>query len=336
MTTILVTGIGGFLGSAYARHVLETTDWQIVGLDRLDEAGSLSRVPSPHWGRVKFIWHDLRAAINPVHHDALRQNFRYCVHFAAASHVDRSVKDPLGFIMDNVVGTANLLEFVRAMPETPEKILHFSTDEVFGAADPNVEFGPYAAHHAMNPYAASKAAAEALIPAWATTYGLPLVVTHCTNAYGPGQYAEKFVGLCTSLVRKGATVQIHARNGEPSSRYYIHSSDVASAVQTILEKGGTMRDRKSGKFNIGSAEEHSNLFVAKSIAMALGKELRYELVDNVASLPRHDQRYAVDTSALRALGWEERVDFATGLAETVRSYATTSASASSVAPGPSR
>jgi len=263
------------------------------------------------------VWHDLRAAINPAHHEALRQKFRFVVHFAAASHVDRSVKDPVGFIMDNVVGTANLLEFIRAQPEWPEKILHFSTDEVFGSAEPGESFGPYARHYPMNPYAASKAAAETLIPAWATTYGLPLVVTHCTNAYGPGQYGEKFVPLCADLVRRGATVQIHARGGEPSSRYYIHSSDVASAVQTILEKGGLMHGPTSGKYNIAAKEERSNLFVAKSIANILGKELKYELVDNVASRPRHDQRYDVDATALEALGWAERVDFEAGLRDAI-------------------
>jgi dTDP-glucose 4,6-dehydratase len=316
-TTILLSGIAGFLGSAYARHVLETTDWDIVGLDRIDEAASLSRIPSPHWGRIKLVWHDLRAAINPAHSEALRQKFRFVIHMAAASHVDRSVKDPMGFIMDNVVGTGNLLEFVRAMPEMPEKILHFSTDEVFGSAEANVEFGPYAAHHGMNPYAASKSAAEQLIPAWATTYGLPLIVTHCTNAYGPGQYAEKFIPLCIDRIKRDATIQIHARGGEPSSRYYIHSEDVARAVQVVLEKGGTMHDRRTGKFNIGAEEERSNLFVARSIAQVLGKELRYELVDNVASRPRHDQRYAVDSSALRALGWKEEVSFEEGLRLTI-------------------
>ncbi len=262
MTTVLITGIAGFLGSAYARHVLETTDWEIVGLDRIDEAGSLSRIPSPHWGRIRLVWHDLRAAINPTHHDALRQGFRFVTHFAASSHVDRSVKDPVGFIMDNVIGTANLLEFVRAMPEWPEKILHFSTDEVFGSAEPGESFGPYARHYGMNPYSASKSAAEQLCPAWATTYGLPIVVTHCTNAFGPGQFAEKYVGLCTGLIERGATVQIHARDGVPSSRYYIHADDVSSAVQAVLERGGLMRGPTSGRYNISSGTERSNLDIA--------------------------------------------------------------------------
>lgn len=307
MTTILLSGIAGFLGSAYARHVLETTDWDIVGLDRIDEAASLSRIPSPHWGRIKLVWHDLRAAINPTHSEALRQNFRYVVHMAAASHVDRSVKDPMGFIMDNVVGTGNLLEFVRAMPEMPEKVYVQSTDEVFGPADGGENFTPYDRHWAANPYSASKSAAECLCSAWAMTYGLPIVVCQGTNIVGPSQFIEKYVPGTIAKVKRDAVVQIHARGGAPSSRFYIYVDDVARAVQTILERGGTMQSPNTGKYSFSADAEHSNLYVARKIAQLLGKELKYELVDFVSSRPRHDQRYAVDSSALRALGWAPQV-----------------------------
>lgn len=310
-TTILLTGIAGFMGSAYARHVLETTDWNIVGLDRLDEAGALSRIPSPNWGRVQFIWHDLRSPINAEHHAALRQPFRYVVHMAAASHVDRSVRDPMGFIMDNVVGTGNLLEFARHLPEQPQKILYFSTDEVFGPAtdEPFDEFSP---HTPANAYAATKSAAEQLCPAWANTWDMPITITHCTNivgegATGLGQHAEKYIPKAIATIRSGAVLQIHARDGVPSSRYYVHHDDVARAVQVILERGGVLGGAQSGRYNIGGLEELSNLLVAQKLAALLDKPLNYELVDFVASRPRHDQRYALNSSRLEALGWKPEI-----------------------------
>lgn len=320
MTAILVTGGAGFIGSHYIRHVMETTDWEVVALDRLEEVARLqtaSELCLRYRPRLRFVWHDLRAPI-PDDHEALRQQFKYVVHMAASSHVDRSVRIPMQFLMDNVIGTGNLLEFVRRMSKQPEKTLYFSTDEVFGPSDIGGDgFGPYDSHFPCNPYAASKSAAEQLIPAWASTYGIPLSVTHATNVYGPRQHHEKFIPSTVRKVHAGEIVQIHARNGVPSTRYYIYCDDVSRAVQTILERGGCIGSRSTGKYNISGLAEHSNLDVAVEIAALLGKPIRHEMVDFVSSRPRHDQSYAVDGSALQALGWKAEIDIHEGLRRTV-------------------
>ena len=316
MTRILITGAAGFLGSHLVRYLRrERPDWQITALDRLDEAASMARL-SP--GESNFIWHDLRAPLRPaaIGCAELLRPFDYIAHLAAASHVTRSVVDPLGFIADNVMGTAHLLEYARSY--VPKKLLYFSTDEVYGPAPEGVSFDEYSAHFPTNPYAASKAAAEALIQAWAITYGLPLCVTHCTNAYGEGQYAEKFIPLCASKIRRGELVQIHSTDGVPSSRYYVHAEDIAAAVVTVLEKGGLMGGPVTGKYNISGDAEMSNLEVAQRIAGLLGTELNHELVDFVPDRPRHDQRYAITSTRLEALGWKQRIGFDDGLRRAVR------------------
>ncbi len=317
MKRILVTGGAGFIGSHFIRFILETTDYVVVSLDRLDEAANLGRLYSSmcrYPDRLSVAWHDLRSTINPNH---LAGQFDWVVHMAAASHVDRSIADPVSFVMDNVVGTANVLEFVRLhLPRA--KLLYFSTDEVFGPAPDGVTFDEHAAHYPNNPYAASKAAAEALVPAYVNTYGVTAVVTHCTNVYGPEQYREKFIPLVTHKILANETVQIHSRNGIPSTRFYLHVSDACAAVLAILSRGGTMSGPSTGKYNICGAAEVSNLDVAQRIATLLGHPMRYELVDFVPNRPRHDMRYAVESSRLAALGWVPGVDLDSGLAQVVQ------------------
>lgn len=315
MTTILVTGGAGFIGSHLCRYILENTDWRVTVLDRIDEAGDQNRLAplkGAHGSRLSVLWHDLRAPINPI---MLRTqgDFRYVAHLAAGSHVDRSVRDPVGFVQDNVMGTAHLLEYVRHHQPHCEKALYFSTDEVFGPAPDGVTFDEHSRFEPENPYAASKAGGEALCPAYAHQYGTPVVVSHCSNAYGPGQYHEKFIPLAAGRIERGELVQIHARDGRASSRLYIHVDDVSRAVLTILQKGGTIQDSRSGRYNIVAAEELSNLLVAESIATLLGRQLRYELVENPPNRPKPDMRYSLSGAKLEALGWSPEVAFSDGL-----------------------
>lgn len=316
---ILISGAPGFVGSHLVKYILANTDWHVTALDRLDEAASLSRLGKLS-SRVDFIWHDLKAPLQTgaLGHEALRKPFDFIAHLAAASHVDRSVRWPMQFLQDNVMGTAHMLEYAREVG--CGKFLYFSTDEVFGDADRGEDFDEFARHWATNPYAASKAAAEALMPAWAMTYKVPTVTTHCTNVYGEGQHSEKFIPLAIDKIRSGKMLQIHARDGKPSSRFYVHAEDIAAAVVTILENGGVMGSPDTGKFNISGDVELSNVHVAERIADLLGKPLRHELVDFVPNRPRHDQRYAINSTRLEALGWKRTVSFEEGLLRTVRSY----------------
>lgn len=309
MKRILITGAAGFIGRHFTRYVLEQTGWSVVMLDRLGEGSKpdevamwLRSIPQAR-ERTRFYWHDLRSYRQPDIHGPVN----YIVHLAAGSHVDRSIKDPLGFIADNVTGTAHLLEFARRC-EGMEKFLHFSTDEVFGAATDGRAFDEYDSFHPTNPYAASKAAAEALCPAWANTFGLPIVVTRCTNVCGPGQDAEKFIPSTVVKVGRGEVVQIHSRNGAPSSRKYIDVEDVCSATLTALTRGGVISGRNSGYYNIAGEVDHSNLEVAQSIAKLMGKPLLHELVQDPPNRPRPDMRYDLDASRLKALGWSPRVE----------------------------
>jgi len=310
MTQVLLTGAAGFIGRHLTRYLLEHTDWDITALDRLGEGSTLAQhfteaayLEGEHPKQIVFTWHDLKAPLFP---QALyEKRFTYIIHLAAASHVDRSVKDPLGFVADNVTGTAHVLEFARRC-EGLEKLLHFSTDEVFGAAA-DAAFDEYDSFHATNPYAASKAAAETLCPAWANTFGLPIVVTRCTNVCGPGQDGEKFIPNTIGKLRRGELVQIHARNATPSSRKYIDVDDVCAATHTILTRGGVISGRGSGYYNIGSETEYSNLDVATRIAELMGVPLRYELVTDPPNRPRPDMRYDVKTDRLKALGWQQRI-----------------------------
>ena len=307
MRRVLITGAAGFIGRHFTRHVLEQTDWSVVMLDRLGEGSKpddvaewLHSMPEAK-GRTKFYWHDLRATKRPDIHGTVN----YIVHLAAGSHVDRSIKDPLGFIADNVTGTAHMLEFARRC-EGLEKFLHFSTDEVFGAANGKA-FDEYDSFHATNPYAASKAAAEALCPAWANTYGLPVVVTRCTNVAGPGQDGEKFIPSTIAKVGRGEVVQVHSRDGAASSRKYIDVQDVCAATLAVLLRGGIISGRGSGYYNIAGDLDHSNLDVAARIAELMGKELHWELVQDPPNRPRPDMRYDLDNSRLKALGWSQQV-----------------------------
>lgn len=305
---ILITGGAGFIGSHLIRYLLEHTNYSITSLDRLDDAGSLDRLAAlrqRYRERFNHVFHDLRAEL-PAHLGVER--YRYVAHLAAGSHVDRSVRYPLQFVADNVTGTAHLLEYVRAY-QPQAKTLLFSTDEVFGAAPEGVTFDEYSSHWPTNPYAASKAGAEVLASAWASTYNMSLVVTHCTNVIGANQAAEKFIPLCINAVKRGELVQIHAAGKKPSTRFYVDVEDVCAAVLAIMERGGIMAGRDTGKYNISGAEELSNLDVAERIASALGKPLIHELVDFVPNRPRHDMRYAIDSTKLERLGWKPRIRF---------------------------
>ena len=234
--------------------------------------------------------------------------FDYIVHMAASSHVDRSIEDPMCFVMDNVVATCNILNFGRKQKNL-ERFIYFSTDEVFGPAPHGVNYKERDRYNSTNPYSATKAGGEELAVAYENTYKLPIYITHTMNVFGERQHPEKFIPMCIKKARDGEVVTIHSDHTRtiPGSRHYIHAEDVSSAVYFLLQYKGTFEptwgNAKCPKFNIVGSEELNNLELAQIIAEAQGKELKYEMVDFHSSRPGHDLRYALSGDKMRELGW---------------------------------
>lgn len=321
MKRVLITGGAGFIAHHVINHILRTTDWEIVTLDRLDFSGNLNRlvdvledIPNER-KRVKIVYHDLKSEINPQIITALG-NVHIIVHMAAGSHVDRSIEHPMEFVMDNVVGTVNLLEYARKLPNL-EKFVYFSTDEVFGPAPNGVKYGEYDRYNSTNPYSASKAGGEEMCVAYENTYKLPIAITHTMNVFGERQHPEKFIPLVIQRVRDGEKIRIHSDPTKtiPGSRHYIHAMDVAEGLMFILNnlKDYTYFEhtglRVIPKFNLVGPEETDNLMLAKMIADVQGKELLYELTDFHSARPGHDLRYALSGKLLKDLGWEPKIKF---------------------------
>ena len=327
---VLITGGAGFIAHHVIERILRTTDWEIVSLDRLDFSGNLNRladmmqeIPQSDKGRLKIVWHDLKAEINPLT-AAMIGDINIVLHLAAGSHVDRSIEFPMEFVMDNVVGTTNLLQYARTLKNL-DRFVYFSTDEVFGPAPPGVNYLEYDRYNSTNPYSASKAAAEEICVAFENTYKLPIVVTHTMNVFGERQHPEKFIPMVIQKARDGETVTVHS---DPSktvagSRHYIHAKDVADGLMFILENlqeykhTGDYGGAKCPKFNLVGPEEIDNLTLAKMIAGAVGKELQYEMTDFHSSRPGHDLRYALSGELLKGLGWEPKIKFSERVKEVV-------------------
>jgi dTDP-glucose 4,6-dehydratase len=316
MKKVLITGGAGFIAHHVIEHILKTTDWHIVTLDRLDFSGNLNRLAEvvPNDGRVKTVFHDLKAELNPQIVKAIG-DIDIILHLAAGSHVDRSIEFPMEFIMDNVVGTCNILNYARSLPNL-ERFIYFSTDEVFGPAPNGVNYDEYARYNSSNPYSASKAGGEELAVAFANTYKMPLYITHTMNVFGERQHPEKYIPVCIKRIRDAEKITIHSDITKtiPGSRYYIHASDVASALLFILN----LKDQCNGsKFNVVGKEEINNLQLAQMIADVQGKELIYELSDFHSARPGHDLRYALSGDYMRKLGWEPQISLKDRISEVV-------------------
>ena len=243
---------------------------------------------------------------------------------AAASHVDRSIKYPIEFVHDNVVGTVNLLNFAKELNNL-EKFVYFSTDEIFGNAPEGVSYGEYDRYNSTNPYSASKAAAEEFCVAYENTYKMPIYITHTMNVFGERQHPEKFIPMVIQKVRDNKKVIVHANEEKTKagSRHYIHAQDVADGLMFILKlknysHKGDFGNAKCPKFNLVGPEEIDNLTLAKMIAKVQNKELIYELVDNHSSRPGHDLRYSLSPKLLKDLGWEPKIKLSQRIEEVVK------------------
>ena len=318
MKRILVTGGAGFVGHHLVEHLLRHTDWHIVVIDRLSYASNgfdrLRDIAAFDDKRVT----SLAAPIDRPIAEGLEQEIGqvdFIVHMAAESHVDRSILNPLPFVQSNVMGTYYVLEFARRQ-QTLQKMIMFSTDEVYGPAPDGVFYSETDRHNPANPYAATKSASEMLCLAWANTYKLPVIITNTMNVYGERQHPEKFIPMTVRRVMDAERVDIH---GTPDlkragSRFYIHGRNVADAVLFMLTEIITP-PREA--WNIVGEVEVDNLTLAQMIANVLGRQLHYRIVDFHSQRPGHDLRYALDGSKLAAAGWKPPVDFAVSLRRTV-------------------
>ena len=329
MKNVLITGGAGFIAHHIIAHIIKHTDWNITTIDRLDISGNLNRLHDilndfsvDEKKRLKIVFHDLKAEINSQISSEVG-NPTIILHLAAASHVDRSIKYPMEFVNDNVVGTVNLLNFAKELKNL-EKFVYFSTDEIFGNAPEGISYSEYDRYNSTNPYSASKAAAEEFCVAYENTYKMPICITHTMNVFGERQHPEKFIPMVIQKVRDNKKVIVHANENKTKagSRHYIHAQDVADGLMFILnlknyKHKGDFGNAKCPKFNLVGPEEIDNLTLAEIIAKSQNKKLVYELIDNHTSRPGHDLRYSLSPNLLKSLGWEPKIKLSQRIEEVV-------------------
>lgn len=332
---VVVTGGAGFIAHHVIEYLLDNTDWNIVCLDRIDTAGNLNRLSDilkvrfkSESKRVRFVYHDLRAEINESVANMIGP-VDIILHLAAASHVTRSISNPLEFVQSNVIGTVNLLEYARTSRHLDflERFVYFSTDEVFGPAVDNNPFTEYDRYNATNPYSASKAGGEEMCVAYHNTYKLPIYITHTMNVYGERQAPEKYVPMSIKKLLNGETLQIHynTKLKKYGARNYLHAKDVADALMFILALKdiplpANHRGGRCPKFNISAGKEYNNFEIASILSMALNVPMNYVNYDPNIDRPGHDFSYAISGDYLRSLGWTPSISVEERMPEVARWY----------------
>jgi dTDP-glucose 4,6-dehydratase len=345
--TLLVTGGAGFIGSCFVRQWLDEETEPLVVLDKLTYAGNLDSLPLQMMGPLEWAgqsegpsqtakplppgkggWYFRQGDIADrelVRELLERHAIRAIVHLAAESHVDRSIDGPIEFAQTNVLGTCELLrtalDYWERLPDTDRRsfrFLHVSTDEVYGSLGPTGRFDESSPYAPNSPYAASKAAADHFARAFQKTYGLPTIITNCSNNYGPYQFPEKLIPLMTLNALEGRSLPVYGDGG--NVRDWLHVEDHCRALRLALAVG-----EPGEVYNLGGDCERTNLEVICRAVDALGLYLPHAPCESriqfVPDRPGHDRRYAVDsTKAERQLGWRRRFQFSDGLAATVRWY----------------
>ena len=302
---LFVTGAAGFIGSNYLRYVLDNSDDTIVVFDALTYAGNLPSIEDLLGPRVEFVKGDItdRQAV-----DEAMKGAEMVVHFAAESHVDRSIVDPDAFVRTNCDGTNVMCDVARH--HEVERFLHISTDEVYGSVEvgSSVESDPL---EPRSPYSASKAGSDLIALSYHTTYGLPVVVTRSSNNFGPYQFPEKVIPLFTTNLLDGRNVPLYGDG--MNIRDWCYVEDNCAGVDTVLRKGEV-----GGIYNIGAGNEITNRELTDRLVELCGRD--ESAIDYVEDRLGHDRRYSVDCSRAQALGWSCRQDFPEALERTVAWY----------------
>ena len=325
MKTLLVTGGCGFIGSNFIRMVMENEEsFNIVNLDKLTYAGNVDNLESIPKSRYKFIQGDIcnKKLVSKLFTDF---TFDGLIHFAAESHVDRSIDGPSNFINTNILGTLNLLEesrsFLDKNADSNFRFIHISTDEVFGSLDETGRFQENTPYDPSSPYSASKASSDHLVRAWHRTYGLPTLLTNCSNNYGPFQFPEKLIPLMIINCFNQKALPVYGE-GE-NIRDWLFVSDHCKAILEVYRNG-----KIGNTYNIGGNNELKNIDIVNRVCSLMDEihpqkyvEKYADLITFVKDRPGHDFRYAIDSSKIyNDLGWEPVESFETGIKKTVNWY----------------
>ena len=325
---ILITGGAGFIGSAVIRQYIEETDYEIINLDALTYAGNLESLESIDGNSRYFFEHADIRKYSEIDRVFNKYQPDIVMHLAAESHVDRSIDGPADFIQTNIVGTYNLLDVAKkywdkliGSKKQQFRFHHVSTDEVYGDLEETGFFTEETSYEPSSPYSASKASSDHLVRAWARTYGFPVVITNCSNNYGPYQFTEKLIPLVIQNALQGKPLPIYG-TGE-QIRDWLYVDDHARALRLVLDKG-----ELGETYNIGGHNEKTNMDVVKTICKILDelvKGSKYRphesLITFVDDRPGHDVRYAINADKIeQALGWVPEETFETGLRKTVEWY----------------
>ncbi len=325
---IFVTGGAGFIGSALVRHLIDDTEHAVLNFDKLTYAGTLSTVERVAASeRYRFVQGDIcdaaavRAAIAEFRPEVI-------THLAAESHVDRSIDGPGAFVQTNVVGTYTMLAEARAYWLTLDEAAraafrfhHVSTDEVYGSLGAEGLFTEETPYDPRSPYSASKAASDHLVSAWGHTYGLPVLITNCSNNYGPYHLPEKLIPLMIVRALGGAPLPVYGAGDQV--RDWLYVEDHVRALRAVFERGQVGRS-----YNVGGHDERQNIEVVRTVCAILDR-LRPRAdgasyaaqITSVADRPSHDKRYAIDATRIGdELGWQPRETFESGIEKTVRWY----------------
>lgn len=326
---VIVTGGAGFIGSELVRYLINETPHKVLNIDKLTYAGSLASVKSISENR-RYSFEKVDVADR---HEVARifSSFQpdLIFHLAAESHVDRSISTPLEFIHTNIVGTAVMLDAANSyLAQCPDAVKgtfrfhHVSTDEVYGSLDDGGFFTEDTPYEPSSPYSASKASSDHLVRAWNHTYKLPVIITNCSNNYGPRQFPEKLIPLVIKNVIQGKKIPVYGDGLQV--RDWLFVKDHVEALYIVASEGNV-----GETYNIGGNNEKTNLEIVHLICDLIDKKLGYpikgkssrELIEFVQDRPGHDVRYAIDASKIRNnLGWKPRKTFVQGLSETVEWY----------------
>lgn len=325
MKNLLVTGGSGFIGSNFVRYILQESDFggRVVNVDKLTYAGNpenLAGLEEQYKDRYVFVKADI------CDQDAMDSIFKdYSIdticHFAAESHVDRSISGPSDFIQTNIVGTFNLLECAREYKDSLNLFHHVSTDEVFGSLGSKGLFTEETSYKPNSPYSASKASSDHIVRAYFKTYGIPITISNCSNNYGPYQFPEKLIPLIILNALSETSLPVYG-DGK-NVRDWLYVKDHCVAIKQVMDKG-----TRGETYNIGGNNEMENISIVELICDYIDNvekpkkhKTRRELIKFVTDRPGHDRRYAIDSSKIqKELGWEPHESFETGLEKTIEWY----------------